>query len=794
MLKDNKFLLGLVASLGFATASFTANADIVDTFESTADNTFYLLESIEAQLGSGTNTVYEYDMTAAGTSVTPLFQIPETPTQIAKYGSLLYISAGRSLWEYTTAGTRTHIRNLVTDAIDLIVTENHLIVLQGAPDNGIFVYRRTSDLGASLDVGEQVDRTPVPLDPEDFYGISGIFHDSVNARIVVQINSAADNPEAQNSQYLEASFNDADTANPLGILTTIPVNDGGTIPPLDSPDGMSRAIFLDDLQMAIDENGSAVDFAGGADIIFSHANPENARAIDEDLTAEHLVATDGTIDAASDDNSFAYYAMTLDNPCNPIGVGGSRIIRRFKFNRFLMLPRQGWLENKIYYYDTANSIHSIASDGTNQFLFYGEGAGLSVEVIDNTDFSYPFFPWRNDNYSPANANMSNVKQSTSFALNDTNIAMQIDGTCDHYVGFWNTTTNSFYGHTETRWFNAIDGAYVPGLNRIFLAFTDGDNYFIQHFDSVTPESQDETKFSVRDVRSKDTIHKLVAAGSFLVVSKTSAEGTDQVVSYNLSDISSGGITNQELNDVSTINGNTNTDCCSAWTGAVYSDIQKRIYFTTSEFLFYIGFDGSTGAFSGSAVKSIDYGTIHTIPSDNPTLSLNSDETLLFIDAQVYDTSNLQVIDSVNNDADVGIFTNSALYSIDFGASSYQTSTYAGTGSPDLLDDAVSTTLNGTVVGLLPILSGGNVVPLTLATQTNGTLNITINGTSTANVGSGNGTTDDGGGDDSSGGNDGGCAVTNQCVQAPGGGGGGPVDWLLLVGLVGLGARQLRKTA
>ena len=789
MLKYNKFLLGLLTTLGFATASVNTNAEIVDTLE--FGTHFYLLESLESSEGN-TYTLYEYDMNTGGTGVATLFQVSNPPTALGYDGTNFYISAANQLRAYTSSGQSSFVRNLITDAKDIIAAGNYLIILLGAPANEIITINKIT--------GALIDRTP-QLPAEDMFPIFSIYYDVADDRVIAQLEDSGANPDG--SQYMAATFDSV--TGVLGDLTTIPVE-----APYDAPTGLSENFFLGNLQMAMDASGNVVEFSDG-DIIFSHGDTTSVNARRYYLTPYFNNSTDNVIDFATDDNTYAYFTMTLDNECNTYAdPGGSRVARWYKENNYLEQRWNGYLQPTTHYYDTQNAIHTLAADDTNVFLFYGEGDDLSVEVISDADFTYPYHPWRNASYNPSNANMSSVSQNTAFTLKDNQtIAMHIEDGCDHYVGFWSTVSNSFVGHTETKWFDPIDAAYVADMNSYFIAFTDGTNYWIRNLSTINYESENANNLSISNGFGTGGINLLIDAGDYLVVSYSTSDGTDSIGSLQLGpdtdDTGLDPVGAQDLEFVSIAIDLIITNCCGSWTSAAYSDNEfnagnGRIFFTTGDGLFAIDINKTDGSFSGpdggAALQSTHYGSTHTIP-DNPYMSLSSDGNYLFVDAQVYDTSTLQYVDSVDIPADIGLFLDTVLYTFDRETSTYNTMTF-NLGGGDVVGPSDSgTDVTGTLAALLPISSGASTVPLTLSTTSNGTLVVTTNGSQTATTGGGgvSGGGDEGGDDDDSGdtgGGGSGCEVTNQCVQAPGGGGGGPVDLLLLLGLTGLGIRQLRK--
>ncbi|MCG8669542.1 MAG: hypothetical protein MI867_09030 [Pseudomonadales bacterium] len=789
MLKFKKFFFHLASAVALST-SVNATAEIIDTFES--GTLFHLLEgTTEAEVT--TYTVYEYDLSVGGSSVTSLFNVSGEPSAITYDGTNFFITEGTSLRSYNRSGTATFIRNLVTDAKRIISAGDFLIILLGSPDNAIITVNKNT--------GALVDRTPSTLDAEDMFEIHDIFLDSDDNRIVAQIASAGD-IEAD-TQYMEAGFTESTGAlAELTAMTRDPSYSGFT----DAPNSMSEPFFLDDLEVAIDASGFVVDFSDSDGIRFSHGDLDAVDALSSQLVLSYIFATDGVIDSATDDTNYAYFAMTTNNICNPIGTDGTRLVRHAKSGPYLYRSWNGYLEDTDHYYDTTISAHTIVASGGRVFLFYGEGSELAVETVNDGDFTADYHPWRNANYDPASANMSNVRQSTSFAISDTEVAMQIEDGCDHYVGFWNTTTNSFRGYTETFWFDPIDGAYVSGLDRFFLAFTDGTNYWIRHLPVSESESEDETNLAISDGFGDSEIHQIIDAGNFLVISLGS--GDDATVrSYNLADddddITDVGV--MELSFVNQVADGTVENCCDAWTGGIYSSTLDRIFYTTSEGLFAIEFetDGSFGGLDdGAALQSIDFGTIQTIPESDPTMSLNDDQTRLFLAGEIYDTSTLRIVDSVPSEADVGLFIGSNLYTYDSESSLLQEWDLSG----GLLEEtSTDTTLSGTISALLPITEGSETVTLTLE-ETNGELAITVDGDTedAASTGSSTGT-DSGSDDDDTGDSDvgtdddedtsssGDCPSFKPCVEAPGGGsGGGPIDFVLIAGLLGLAIRVVYK--
>lgn len=810
MLNIKKYLCVCVVNVTLLCSGLSAQAEIVGTLE--FGNNFYLLETVDTQA-----TVYEYDMAAATTSVSSLFQFTGEPTAMAYDGTNFYMTVGSQLFAYDRSGTRSFIRNLFTDAITMFSAGDRLIILLGAPDNVIItVNKDTSSIDSST---PRVDALGDPIDPdEDLFPIHDIYYDVDGDRIIAQIANAGDNNQNSN-QYMSATFNNA--TGELGTLTGMDFVAEVEIPPdgpagniaLEAPTGLGEPFFLDDLEMAMDSEGNVVDFSGDA-VVFSHGNRNSVDALAHFINPSFNNSTDNIIDFASDDDTYAYFTMTLDNECNTDApVGGSRVARWRKTllgdtGFYLFEEWNGYLVNRTHYYDTANSVHTMANLDGNIFLFYGEGEELAVEVITDGDFSYPFFPWSNDSYNPASADMSKVRQSTSFTLEDgvgnptDTIAMQIEQGCDHYVAFWDTGSNSFTGYTETFWYDAIDGAYVPGLDRIFLAFTDGTNYWITHLSASNPESDNPINFAPSAGFATSEIHQLIAAGNYLVVNMTNDDG-DRIRSYELSDdsLDIGDLGVQNLSLVSATTNDDIEDCCSAWSSAIYSSINGQIYYVNNEGLFAIEFDEDNGTFSGpddgNALKSSNYIFLQEATGATPAMALNEDETLLFVDGQIYRTSDLGYQDSFPGPVfpDVAIFKDNTITVYDSEGTEVQTWAL-NVGDDDLISRVPTSTveLNGSSISaLLPILSGADVVTLILDQKGDGTMGITLDGNTEESelIGSSDGSvpdeepTDDDADSDSGSSGSSGCGKSPVCVPTPGSGSGGPLDGLVLGALLAL---------
>ena len=757
MLKSNKFLLGLVTALGISSTGFNASAEIVDTFES--GNIFYLLETSTLDTQT-TNTLYQYDMSAGGTTISSVLTLSSAPTAFTYDGSNFYISAGRELIAYDPAPDPINSdpyvfrRNLITDAKRILdIGGDFIAVILGSPENAIQTINKSTGVEASV----------TPVNKDDFAAIDDAFFDAANSRIIIKYSE-----EQSGSQYHTVSVNTGTGA--LGLPSRILG---------DAVSSQGVPFFLDDFQMTVDNTGKVVNW-GVDPLVFSHGDASEG-ADSSALSTINIIETDSSIDTATDNTDFVYIAETLDNPCNPIAVGGTRITRLARNGDILGLPN-------FYYYDTARPIHTITANNTNVFLFYGEGNDLSVEVIDSSDFENPL-PWRTETYNPSQSNMSTVSQKLSFSLtNDTTgnvgetIAMQVDDGCDHHIVFWDTQNRTFSGTTETFWPGATEGAYSSALDLIFLAFKtgagDGEGYRIRYLNSEIPESINENN-GARDKELRvESINQMIDAGDYLIVQADAEIGAYTLLAGS-------------LERTATITEANIANCCSAWTGAIYRD--GKIYFTTDAGLYSIDFNGDTGAFgTDPAVESPHYGVLEPALSGEVNMAISADGSVLSVGHQLYKTSDLTTTwDALSRDADASVFGPDSIFTIAFDTSRLDTWQF-NTGPDDLAGQPTDTDISGELKSILPITVAGSISPLTLSTQPNGALTITVNGATLATLG---GSEDSSGGDDSdsdSGGNDGGCNVTNQCVQAPGGGGGGPVDMLLLLGLAGLGVRQLRK--
>ncbi|MCG8314980.1 MAG: GlyGly-CTERM sorting domain-containing protein [Pseudomonadales bacterium] len=698
---------------------------------------FYMLDD-------ATNSIYHYDLSTAGDDIDSLFSLPGTPSTFTYDGANFFVTFNNAVWSVSPAGVATRLRNITGDSKGLIVQGDYLIVLFGSSNQALMSIDKSN--------GDLIDIAPDFADPEDFVEIKRIFFLAPD-QVVMQLSAANDD----SSEFVGIEFDSATGTFDNLTYGTIDGNDFS---------GIGETFYLDDKQMLVDPQGQVVNFSTSP-ITYPHSTDDDigSPAIVSNLS--DTIATDSTIIAAGDSTNFAYVSTTLDNECNPVAQGGSRITR-YTGTTDLSLATD-------HYYDTENSIHSIAttSSGADDdlFLFSGSGNDLQVEIVTASDFENPIRPWL-DPWDPSDGDFDVSADEVFVDADETTLLMHVDDGCYHLVQFWDTVSNTYTGYTETYWTPEVM-TYVPNQERFYIGYTLEDQAYLRIVDTTAPGLA-----TIEGYLDASGINFMMPAGDFVVMHVETEDG-QAIRSY-----SAAALLDEEVNGTSTID-----NCCDTWTQAVYDATRSRIYYTTAEGLFAINIDAATGLFSGPSIQSTTEPLADL--SSEGSMSLSDDDSILFVSGFLFDADDLSYLDNIGTDATYGFFDGSNLYTLEAGAT-YISTWPLSAGTDNHVGTESRTIIEGTGISILPILDGASTTPVALSSSSSGQLLVSKPLTSEEPSGLGEDTSTDSDTESDDDSSEGGSGCTGICNQVPDGtrpsSGGGSMNWFILTGLLGLALR------
>ncbi len=682
--------------------------------------------------------LHQYDMDTGEKGQSLL--LAEPPTAIASDSTNLYIAYHQKLYMVSVSDnsvTQVLLRNFVGEIKQIVVAGNYLLVLSGEPSQIVSSISKSD--------GTLVSRTPLS---DDLFGvIDKIYFDSGDSYLYAVYTALV-----SESRVIASVYNSA-----TGVFD---VSNENVQDALNITD-LGEAMFAEEHNLIVDSAGRVIQL--GAGTLFETRSDENP------IAHVDFIITDEVIQAVAGTDSIIYVSATIDNSCHAYN-GGSRIRRWNDID----LNADGIAEDFSsdgagVVVDVPEQVHTLALNGSDLFAFWGEGssfdggntANITQPVVDNSI------------YEPL-SNSFDISYDKSAVLdNGTDIVMHIDEGCEHHLVRWDTQENKYLDSVETSW-EPTDFSYSKNQNRVYLAAEFTGEFYIYYvdFDDLPLER---TPLGVY----KGTLGKLLATDNQVIFQKN-FDGLDtlHVVGDNAGTFTDGAL----------------PDCCSKWTNAAWDPELRRIIFTTASSMYEMIMtepaDTSVTVSFDAPDVSIDYG-VTQVAADVGAMVFNSTGTLLYYRGAVYDTSTLNIVDSILSSPEMATWAEGDLYTMAVDGAIMEKWIFllgedSHTGTP------VEFELVDTSASLLAIEDGADVIPFSIVLSSDKTItyreHVSESQTNTTVVGGGgDGGTGGDGGDGGTGGDTGGGSA------APlGGTGGGSIGFAYLLLLTFAFAAKRRK--
>ena len=709
----NKFACAIALFLSTVFSSAVSFAEVIDH---SIHGGVYL--AIDTQTSGGFLHRYDMDTDEKLGSIT----LADTPTALASDDTGIYIAYGQNLYSVVInngALDQTLLRNFVQDVKQIVVVEDYLLVLAGTPSQAVFSIQRSD--GKLMEIS--------PGSAELFGDIEGMHYSAADS-ILWLVYSAA----TEGSLIIASEFDSSD-----GLFDAENILDDQNITSLD------KHFFVGDQNIIVDSVGRVISFSSTA--------ISEIKAKEQSIAAVDFITTDEIIKAVSGDADSFYVAATIDNSCHPFNPGTR--IREW-------LPSATGSPGGI---DIAQDVHSLVSYDDNLFVFWGEGTAFSGDnsndIVQPVEDTSTFNPLAHD-FDPSYS-------KSAISKDGTQVIMQIDDGCDHFVLRWDTVTNSYLDPVEVSW-NIDDFSYSVEQNRVYMATNFDDGFFIFYVDFDDDEPK---RIALNgDGQFAGQIGKMVATDNQLVFQAKLDSGDPlNVVGANTSSFNKDNLTN----------------CCDTWTNAIWDSAAKRIIYTTDKGMYQMvmtepGNLTDPVVFSEPTISPY-YSVVQAASADG-VMALNAAGTRLFYRGIIYDVPGLDFVDATLRTPEMVAWVGNDLYTMENGGNEMLKWVFnVGDDSHAGAPETISLSNAGSM--LFTMDNAGTDIPLSVSVSSGKALTFSEHVSSTEI----NSTTVGGDGSSSDSSSD---TDTSQPAEPIGGTGGGSIDYIYLLLLtLGLAVKRRR---
>ena len=703
----NKFSCAIVLFLSTVFSSAVSFAEVIDH---SIHGGVYL--AIDTQTSGGFLHRYDMDTDEKLASIT----LADTPTAIGSDDTGIYIAYGQSLYSGVINNgvlDQTLLRNFVQDVKQLIVVGDYLLVLAGTPSQAVFSIQKSD--GKLMEIS--------PGNADLFGDIEGMHYSAADS-ILWLVYSAA----TEGSLIIANEFDSSD-----GLFDAENILNDQNITSLEGH------FFVGDQNIIVDSVGRVISFSSTA--------ISEIKAKEQSIAAVDFITTDEIIKAVSGDADSFFVAATIDNSCHPFNPG-TRI--REWLPSITVGPRV---------IDIAQDVHSLVSYDDSLFVFWGEGAAFSGDnsndIVQPVEDTSTFNPLTHD-FDPSYS-------KSVISKDGTQIIMQIDDGCDHFVLRWDTVTNSYLDPVEVFW-NIDDFSYSVEQNRVYMATNFDDGFFIFYvdFDDDEPKRKKLSLPGNDDGQFAGKIGKMIATDNQLVFQATLDSGDPlNVVGANTSSFNKDNLAN----------------CCDTWTNAIWDSAAKRIIYTTDKGMYQMvmtepGNLTDPVVFSEPTISPY-YSVVQAASADG-VMALNTAGTRLFYRGIIYDVPGLDFVDATLRTPEMVAWVGNDLYTMENGGNemlkwefNVGDDSHAGTPETITLSDAGSMLFTmdnaGTDIPLSVSVSSGKALTFSEHVSADVVNSTTVGGGGSGSSGSGSTGTD-----------------SSQPAEPIGGTGGGSIDYIYLL--------------